>query len=251
MKFSDLNWKEVERLDKDTIFFLTIGPIEAHGPHLPVATDFLIAKRVEEEVIKRIDYKSIVLPSIPFSTCKYLATFPGSISVSWHSIYKILLDIMKNLAFHDFKYLVICNFHMDLWHLKAIYKAIFKVKKYGIRACEPISASYFNKKIFDDIEGEIHADEKETSLALYLFPELVGDYKSLKSFKVKIGLKDAFKNFKKLGANDGYIGSPSNADKEKGKKYFEKLVNACIEGIEKMREGRIEFPEKLKVFLKI
>ena len=251
MKFSDLNWKEVEKLDKDTIFFLTIGPMEAHGPHLPIATDFLIAKKVEEEVIKRINYKSIVLPSIPFSTCKYLAPFPGSISISWHSIYKILLDIMKNLSLHGFKYLVICNFHMDLWHLKAIYKAIFKAKKYGIKAREPISAAYFNKKIFDDIGGEIHADEKETSIALYLFPELVGDYKSLKSFKVRIRLRDIFKNFIELGAKEGYIGSPSNASKEKGKEYFEKLVDTCIDGIEKMREGEIEIPKKLKFFLRI
>lgn len=244
-----MNWKQIEKLDRNTIFFITIGPMEAHGPHLPVATDFLIAKKLENELIKKFE-NAVSLPSIPFSTCKYLDGFPGTISISYRAIYKMLLDIMKSLAKYGFKYLVICNFHMDLWHLKAIYKAMIKARKYGMKACEPISLAYFNKKIFDN-QGEIHADEKETSLALYLFPEMVSDYKSIKPFKLKIGLKDSFKKFKSIGAKDAYIGSPSLASKEKGKEYFDRLVEACMDEIKRMKEGKFDMPEKLKIFLRI
>ena len=249
MEFAEMSWKEIEALDRETIFFITVGSIEAHGPHLPVSTDFLIAKKIEEKMVEKFD--GISLPPLYYTKCHYLENFAGTISFPSGIVKKSLVAIMKAMGKHGFKYLVICNFHMDLFHLRAIYKAIFKGKRYGVIASEPISAAYFNKKIFDDVEEEIHADEKETSILLYLFPDLVKDYKSVEPVKIKIGMKDALKRFDKIGARNAYIGSPSKASKEKGKKYFEALLKACEEGIEKMKEGKVEMPEKLKIFIRV
>jgi len=249
MEFAKMSWKEIESMSRDKIFFITVGSIEAHGPHLPISTDFLIARRIEEEMVKKFD--GVSLPPLYYTKCHYLENFAGTISFPSSIIKKSLIAIMKAMGKHGFKYLVICNFHMDLFHLRAVYKAIFKGKKYGVIASEPLSAAYFNKKIFDDVEGEIHADEKETSILLYLFPDLVKDYKSMESFKVKMGMKDAFKKFDKIGARKAYIGSPSKASREKGRKYFEALLKACEEGIERMKEGKIDVPEKIKIFLRI
>ncbi len=48
IEFSELNWKQIDELPKEkTVFFLPISPMEEHGPHLPVGTDFLTAKRNE------------------------------------------------------------------------------------------------------------------------------------------------------------------------------------------------------------
>ena len=244
-----MSWKEIKALDKNTIFFITVGSIEAHGPHLPIATDFLIAKKIEEEMVKK--FNGISLPSLPYTKCHYLENFAGTVSFPANILKNSLVAIMKSLGRQGFKYLVICNFHMDLFHLRAIYKAIAKGRRYGMTACEPISVAYFNKKIFEDIEGEMHADEKETSIALYLFPDLVKNYETLKPFKVNIGIKNSLRKFDKIGAENAYIGSPSNATKEKGKKYFGALLKACEEGIENMMNGKIDMPEKLKIFLRI
>ncbi len=253
MNYANLSWKEIESLPKDTLFFLTIGPMEAHGPHLPLSTDFLIAKKVEEKVIKILEErneKCFSLPSLPIGTCKYLKDFPGTISISWKILYKMLVNIFKELSKNDFKYVIICNFHMDFFHLKAIHKAIKKARKFGLIACEPISIYYFKGELFEKMEGEIHADIKETSLALYLFPEKVKDYK-IKDFKIKIGLFNALKNFKEI-ASEAYIGSPSKASPEYGKKLFEKIVSKCLEAINILRDGKkLEMPFKLKILLEI
>ena len=55
MKFEEMSWKEIEKAEKDAILFLTVGPMEEHGPHLPVGTDFLIAKHVEKEAMKALE----------------------------------------------------------------------------------------------------------------------------------------------------------------------------------------------------
>ena len=47
LKFEELNWKQIQELDyKKTIFYLTISPLEEHGPHLPVGTDIFTARDV-------------------------------------------------------------------------------------------------------------------------------------------------------------------------------------------------------------
>ena len=58
IKFEELNWKQIEQLDKNkTIFFLPISPLEEHGPHLPVGTDLLTVRDAATEAIKFLNKK--------------------------------------------------------------------------------------------------------------------------------------------------------------------------------------------------
>ena len=53
IKLEELNWKEIEELEKDkAIFFLPISPLEEHGPYLPVGTDLLMSQDAAVESIK-------------------------------------------------------------------------------------------------------------------------------------------------------------------------------------------------------
>lgn len=243
-----MNFDDINKLDKNTIFFITAGSVEAHGPHLPLATDFFIAKKIEEKMLKK--FNGVSLPPVYYAKCHYLENFAGTLSVKSIAIKKILEGVMKSLSKNGFSYLVICNFHMDIFHLRSIYKAILKGRKYGIRSCEPISYAYFND-IFGKREDEIHADEVETSLALYLFPDLVGEYKKVPPYRIKIPRSKLLKKFDRIGVKNAYIGTPSNATPERGKIYFEKLLHACEDGIKRMMNGEILIPEKLKFFLRI
>ncbi len=254
MEISKLTWKEIDALPRDTLFFISISPMEAHGPHLPIATDFEIARNVEKEVIKLLEEKGIrcvTLPPLPLGVCRYLEGFAGTISTHWKILHKLLLDIFKSFAGYGFKYFMIINFHMDLMHIKALYKAIKKARKYGIIACEPLSAYYFRGELFEDAEEEVHADVKETSLALYLFPDDVKNYK-IEDFKVKFNLFNSLKKFKEIGVKEAYIGSPSKASKEYGEELFKRLVEKCYHASLMLREGKVvEMPKKLKILLGI
>ncbi|MCD6448367.1 MAG: creatininase family protein [Thermoplasmata archaeon] len=254
MNIANLTWKEIASLPKDAIFFISVSPLEAHGPHLPTATDLEISKRIEEETMRLLSEKGVKcasLPSLPIGVCKSLEGFPGTISVSWKTLQDILFDIMVSLASYGFRYFMIISFHMDLMHVKAIHKAIKKAGKKGIVACEPLAPYYFRGELFEDIEGEIHADMKETSLALYLFPENVRDYK-IEDVKIRFNLFNSLRKFKDLGAEEAYVGSPSKANVAYGQHLFKKIVEKCVEAAFKLRKGeKIELPDKLKIFLRI
>ena len=52
----ELNWKQIDAFDrKKTVFFLPISPLEEHGPHLPVGTDYLTARDAATEAIKLLN----------------------------------------------------------------------------------------------------------------------------------------------------------------------------------------------------
>ena len=88
VKFEELSWKQIDQLDKNkTVFFLPISPMEEHGPHLPVGTDYLTARDATTEAIKTLNVKRpeltyVLLPAIPLGYCEFNTDFPGSMSVS-------------------------------------------------------------------------------------------------------------------------------------------------------------------------
>ena len=47
LELADMTWTEVRDLDRSrTVIILPVGAIEAHGPHLPLGTNVLIARRI-------------------------------------------------------------------------------------------------------------------------------------------------------------------------------------------------------------
>ena len=113
IKFEELSWKQIEKMPNDkTIFFLPISPMEEHGPHLPVGTDFLTIRDTTTEAIKTLKKEKpeliyVLLPAIPLGYCKFNIDFPGSISISGKAIKEIVYSVGLSLAIHGFKYLVI------------------------------------------------------------------------------------------------------------------------------------------------
>ena len=249
-----MSWKEIKKLPHDAIFFLSIGPMEAHGPHLPISTDFEIARKVREETIKMMEergYTCISLPPLPVGSCKSLQGFPGTMSIKWKTLSNLIYDYIKSISQHGFRYFVIINFHMDIVHLKGIYKAMKRLRREGIKIVEPLSPCYFRGELFEDIRGEVHADVKETSLALYLFPHMVGDYR-IKDVHVNFNVFNAMKSFLEVGAEDAYIGSPSKGNKDYGEKLFKKMVECCVNSSIMLGEGKIkDLPAKIKILIKI
>ena len=269
IKFEELNWKQIEQLDKNkTIFFLPISPLEEHGPHLPIGTDFLTIKDITIEAIKILNKKRpelnyILLPAVPIGYCKFNTDFPGSISVSGKTVRDVVYSFGSSLGNYGFKFLVLCTYHMAVAHLKGIYLAMNKLRtKYKMKICEPWAPYFYSDKIKKnepklgfDTSKELHAGFRETSLMKYQYPYLVDEsYKDLQSIyrdmesPLVIG-----KKFKQLGLKDGYIGSPSKADVDYGRWFFTESVNVFVKSSIDLYEGKKqdELPSKLKAAMKL
>jgi len=268
IKFEELNWKQIDGLDRNkTIFFLPINPMEEHGPHLPVGTDFLTARDAAIEAIKILNKKNheltyVLLPAIPLGYCKFAIDFPGTMSVSSKVVRDVVYSFGSSLAAHGFKHMIICSYHMAIGHLKGIYSAMNKLKaKYDMNICEPWGPYFYSNevekrepKLGFDTSKEVHADFRETSLMKYQYPYLVDEsYKQLQSVYRDLKSPSALgKTFKQLGLKDGYVGSPARADADYGRWFFNETVEVYARSAIDLYEGKKlpDLPKSVKLLMR-
>jgi len=267
-KFEELNFKQIEKLDRDkTILFQPISPTEEHGPHLPVGTDLLTAVDTATEAIKTLNekkpgYNHVLLPAIPVGYCKSTIDFPGSVHIGWKAIRDIVYGLGSSLARHGFKYLIICTYHMAYGHLRGIYAGMKKTtNRYNIKIVEPWSPVFYSgeieknePKLGFDTSKELHADFKETSLMKYQYPYLVDEsYKKLQNIYRDMNSPRVIgKTFKQLGLKEGYIGSPSKADADYGRWFFNQTVNVYVQAAHDLIAGKKprELPNNVKLIMR-
>jgi creatinine amidohydrolase len=268
VKLEDLNWKQINELDRDkTVFFQPISPLEEHGPHLPVGTDLFTSIDTAKEAIKKLqvekpDFSFILMPAIPIGSCDFAMDFPGSVNTGVKTIRNVVYDNASSMAKHGFKYIVICSYHMGIMHLKGIYQAIKKIEsKYSMRMCEPWGPYFHNNmveknepKLGFDTSKEVHAGFRETSLMKYQYPYLVADnYKDLQSiYRDLNSLKVFGKTFKQIGLEDGYVGSPSRAEADYGRWFFNETVKTYVQGTIDLLKGEKTplLPKKIRTAMK-
>lgn len=204
------------------------GATEAHNYHLPYATDnYLTQAFAEESALKAWQMKVpvTVLPTIPFGVNTGQLDIPLTINMNPSTQAKVLEDIIESLRPHNIKKIVIINGHGGN-DFKQIIRE-FQGKYPDVFICQ---VNYYqavkSENIFED-QGE-HAGEMETSLMMYLFPNLVlpldkagdGHAKELVFSARKEGWMWAPRAWTKVTEDTG-IGNPSKSTMEKGAQFFD------------------------------
>lgn len=225
--------EEVGQSGIDTAI-IPVGSVEQHGSHLPIGSDYLLAKAVAEEIARRMN--ALLYPTIPFSTCYEHKGKRGSLCMRPTTFHQLLQDLVLNLRDQGFRRVIILLFHGGAFaagpavrELNALYDDIQVV----------LVQEYSSEKILSVLENksEIHAGEFETSLLLYLHKELVDTEKMMQNDCIP-PYPQSFLNHAPLLklSETGVWGKPSLASAEKGEKLFEYVVEASIDYINKAFE---------------
>lgn len=232
MKHESATWLEVkERLAQGgVIAILPIGAEEQHGPHLPLATDTIMAIGLAERLNQALD--ALLLPAIPYGETWTTSGYPGTISLSFNTLVALVVDIGSALATHNVSALVIVNGHFGnqaplqhasrqlqtQHHLPTLILDYPGMEQAAAAICdsEPAAPGFF------------HAEEVETSIVLRLKPEAVHMERAeaeYPQFPADFGTTpmrlDTF-------CKSGVFGDPRPATAEKGEQLLEALSAAAL-----------------------
>lgn len=236
---AESNWKAIKEQQVE-VAILPWAATEAHNYHLPYATDTIEADAIAAEA-GRIAWENgagvIILPTIPFGVNTGQPDIKLNININPSTQLVILGDIIEVLNRQGIRKLLLLNSHGG-----NDFKPM--LRELGLRFPDMllITSSWFNtlnKKDFFEEDGD-HADEMETSLMMYLRPDLVlpleeaGDGKEYKS-KIK-GIREGWAWSERrwsMVTKDTGIGNPQKSTREKGEKYFhavtEKLAGLIMD----------------------
>lgn len=236
---SETNWKSV----KDSNYELAVlpwGACEAHNYHLPYGTDIIEAELIAAEAARltwEYGEKIIVLPPIPFgvNTGQHDVKLDMNLNPSTQLI--VLRDVVETLNRHGIYKLIILNSHGGNDFKTMIRELGLKFPKMFLCSCDWFKS--IDQKLYFENKDD-HAGEMETSLIMFLRPELVLPLSeaadgSAKKFKYKAmteGWAWAERPWTKITSSTG-VGDPRQANAEKGRLYFksvtEKVANLFIE----------------------
>lgn len=233
-RFADLAWPEVHDLgSRNSVALLPVGAIEAHGPHLPLATDGIIAEATVEEAARRLSVNSmtvLIMPLIPYSAAPFAADFPGTISIRPQLMTGLIVDIGRSLVRSGLNTLGIANAHLDPTHLGSVHHAVQALSDGGaLRVAFPdLTQKPWVSRLTEEFKsGACHAGQFETSIVMAARPDLVHDdlRKSLEPnpASLSVAIRDGKTNFHDAGGDQAYFGYPADATAAEGEETISVL----------------------------
>lgn len=260
VRWEELTATQISRLDGSA--YLVVWPIasvEQHGPHLPVGTDLIIVNCLVERVRERLARRLPILfgPTLPLGKSTEHLGFAGTVSLQVQTLLNTIEDIVASLASHGFKHLAFLNSHggnTDL--LKTLGPEM--LRKYNVRLyyIDLYDRCLVKHMIEDSMPYlsrlDIHAGAVETSMLLYLRPDLVGplpvvptkittlENLLLASANKTIECGWNAEDFGKLGI----IGEPSKASKDIGERVVAYLVDFICSALKAICETMLSGVER-------
>lgn len=246
-RLADSTWEELGGLDAGrTVALLPVGAVEAHGPHLPLCTDILIAEGMAAEASRRLSargYEALLLPPLAYTAAEFAAGFPGTVSARPATVTALLVELAKSLARHGFRVLAIANAHLDPAHLASVAAARREARDEGLLVVFPdMTRKPWATRLTEEFQsGACHAGRYESSLVLALEPGLVREELRRQlppnPSSLSRAIRDGKRSFEEAGGPRAYFGFPADASPEEGRRTLRILGEILEEAVLAELEG--------------
>ena len=242
----NMTWKEFEA-KKDNVIILPIGSTEQHGPHLPLSVDTVIAEKIAVKFAEKID--GIVAPAICYGyKSKPLSgggpLFPGTIDLNGVTLMNIVEDVLEEFIKDGLTKIFILNAHfeneafilesVDIVSRRHPNVTIVETNWWDVLSQETID------KVFDVIPfpgwAFEHAAITETSLMMYLAPELVREENMSDEMGAKPSAYAKYPIVHGMVPDSGILAPSVSSTYEKGKLMTDEAISSFIAIVKKEME---------------
>ncbi|MDQ3804931.1 MAG: creatininase family protein [Acidobacteriota bacterium] len=219
---------------------LPIGILEKHGPHLPMGSDLIHVRELSARAARQ-EY-AVVFPDFFYGQIYEAQHTPGTFALPSRVVWDLLDATVEEIGRNGFKKIVIVNGHGGNPQLLRYFvqSQLERRRDYVVYFFEPEWDAEVEQKLKalrkSDPATDLHAGENESSLLLYLRPDLVqlgrapeesgGDQKRLPPLP---GLYTAIWWYARFPNH--YAGEGAKATRELGQALTEHRVAALVKAL--------------------
>lgn len=244
---ADLTWPEAKAwIDEDRVIVVPIGAAsKEHGHHLPLGTDWILAKGITDGVLAELPV--LAAPIVGHGYYPAFRHYPGSQHLSPETFANVLDELLEGFIGQGARNIVVLNTGISTEPVLTVrLREIYERHRVRVLGANISSLGKSAKSLMAQKLGG-HADESETSIILHLAPDLVHldraveDYGNQRELpKSPFAVPTIFNSDPESGPDysaRGARGDPTLAAAEKGKAALAAIIEDVVDGI------RAHFPE--------
>ncbi len=220
----ELSWIDVAaHVARDPRLIIPVGALEQHGSHLPLGSNVLIARRLALDL--STEFGVLRAPTFHYGVnVESDRAYAGTASLGKKVLHRALNELLGCWEEHGFNEFILITAHRHEPHLEALAGLITNAAR--VRVVEAWDVDVGDLLEFQ--RGPLHAGEAETSVMLYLYPQLVRMDRA-RDFDMS---PDEFRRYIHGGlptppaGGAGVVGRPSAATAEKGERIYARILKA-------------------------
>ena len=206
-------------IERDPRMIVPVGTCEQHGPHMPLGCDTLIVERLASDL--SAEFSVLLAPTVEYGVnVETERGFAGNASLRKKTLHRMLNDLLDTWESTGIREFILLTAHEHDPHLEAMSTVITSGARVRV-------VDIFGVDFTDLLEGQtepMHGDEVDTSLMLYIAPELI-DMELAQDYMMS---RDEVRRYRRgwlrvPRASPGSIGRPKLATAEKGRALYERL----------------------------
>jgi len=207
-------------LARDSRLIVPVGTCEQHGPHLPLGCDTIIVERLANDL--SAGFGILRAPTIPYGVnTATKRPYPGNASVRRKTLHRWMNDLLGSWEQCGVDTFIILTAHGHDPHQEAL--STLRTYRARIFTVDVFALDFTG--YLEDPGGPTHGGELDTSLMLYLAPELVQMDRAqdfpLTERQVSRYRRGARSTVPAL--SPGSVGRPTLASAEKGARLYKMI----------------------------
>lgn len=224
LALDELSWIDVAaHLARDPRLIVPVGALEQHGPHLPLGSNVLIARRICLDLSQ--EFGVLRSPTFGFGVnVRTERAYAGTAALGAKTLHRALNELLDAWEGHGVSEFILITAHRHEPHLEALASLVTTQARVRV-------IDVWDVPIHDLLEGQDgaeHAGEAETSVMLFLYPDLVRMDRA-RDFQLA---PDEFRRYMRGGmpapppGGTGCVGRPTLASTEKGERIYRRTLDA-------------------------
>jgi creatinine amidohydrolase len=214
-------------IETDPRLIVPIGTCEQHGPHMPLGCDTIIVEHLCDQL--SAEFGILRAPTLEYGVNVVTEhRYAGNASFRRKTLHRALNDLIDTWESTGIREFILMTAHEHDPHLEALATVITSGARVRV-------VDIFAMNLSDLLEGEtepMHGDEVDTSIMLYLAPELVRMELAQDYMMSRDELRRYRRGWLKIPrSSPGSIGRPRLASREKGQVLFERIHSRVRERV--------------------